>query len=254
VHDIDRTQLETAAGYESGAFGAASYEEFGEGELLESPFSESELTELAAELLSVSSEQELDHFLGKLISGAWRGIKKIGSVVGKVVKPFGGILKAVAKKALPFLGSAVGSLIPIPGVGTALGGAVGTMVSKALETEYEGTSGEDREFEVAKRFVRLAGTAARQVALAKPGMDPQFAAITALNVAARRLASGLQVPQTAATMFDQTTGTCTTCGGTMTDGGAPNIIGPSPLSLAVAGPARSGRWMRRGRKIVLLGA
>jgi hypothetical protein len=42
------------------------------------PFSEAEEIALAAELLSVSSEAELEQFLGKLFNG----IKKVGSFIG----------------------------------------------------------------------------------------------------------------------------------------------------------------------------
>ena len=71
----------------------------------------------------------MEQFLGNVFKKVWKGIKKIA-------KPLGGVLKSVAKKALPFVGSALGSFIPIPGVGTAIGGALGTAVSKALELEY----------------------------------------------------------------------------------------------------------------------
>lgn len=103
--------------------GEWEYPDTGEsyGELdLESPFSEAEEIELAAELLSISSEEELDQFLGKLFKGAWKGIKKVGKFVGKVAKPLGRVLKGVAKAALPVVGGALGSFIPIPGVGTAV--------------------------------------------------------------------------------------------------------------------------------------
>ena len=121
-----------------------------------SAFSEAEEIALAAELLSVSSEAELEQFLG----GLWKKVKKVAGTVGQIAKPFSGILKAVAKKALPFVGGALGSLIPIPGVGTALGTALGKAVSSALEMEFEGMELEDREFEMARRFVRIAGSAA----------------------------------------------------------------------------------------------
>ena len=101
---------------------------------LESPFEEFEEMEYAAELLSIQSEEELDQFLGKLIKRAGRGLSKIG----KVFRPLGGVLKGLAKKALPFVGGALGSFIPIPGVGTAVGTALGSAVSKALEAEFEG--------------------------------------------------------------------------------------------------------------------
>jgi hypothetical protein len=145
----------------------------------ESPFSEAEETELAMELLSVSSEEELDQFLGKLIKG-------VGSAVGKIVKPLSGALKGLAKKALPFVGGALGSFIPIPGVGTAVGSALGSAVSKALEAELTSLELEEQEFEMARRFVRIAGTAAQQAAHSAPSFDSEAAVRSAVIKAARQ--------------------------------------------------------------------
>ena len=194
----------------------------GNGEM-ESPFDEVEEIELTTELLSISNEAELDQFIGKLVKGAFRGIRKVGSAVGRIAKPLGGILKGIAKKALPFVGGALGSLIPIPGVGTAVGTALGSAVSKALEAELEGMDPEDQAFEMARRFVRLAGTAAKQAALAQPGTDPQVAARAAVLTAARQHVPGLQRPAN----------------------------GHSTGAAVCSG--QSGRWIRRGRRIVLLG-
>lgn len=130
----------------------------------------SEEMALAMELLSVSSEAELDQFLGNMFKKVWGGIKKVGSFVGKAVKPFAGALKALAKKALPFVGSALGSFIPVPGVGTAIGGALGSALGKALELEFSGLEQEDQEFEMARRFVRIAHSAANQLADANPSL------------------------------------------------------------------------------------
>jgi hypothetical protein len=118
------------------------------------PFNAEQEMELAMELLAVQSEEELEQFLGKMFKGVWKGIKK-------VAKPLGGILKGIAKKALPFVGGALGSFIPIPGVGTALGRALGGALSNALELEMQEMPGVDRELEVARRFVRIAGSAAQ---------------------------------------------------------------------------------------------
>lgn len=181
----------------------------------ESPFSEAEENELALELLSVASEEELDQFLGKLFKGAWKGIRKVGSAVGKIAKPLGGVLKGLAKKALPFVGGALGSFIPIPGVGTAVGTALGSAVSSALEAEFSGLEAEEQEFEMAKRFVRIAGTAAQQAAQASPGADPQAAVRSAVMGAAKR-----HLPQ---------------------------------LGRAAGGMGDSGRWVRRGDQIVIVG-
>eukprot|EP01034_Spumella_vulgaris_P045618 gene45618-56836_t len=120
--------------------------------------------ELALELMSVTSDAELDQFLGGLFKGALKGLKKVGSAIGKVAKPLGGALKGIAKKALPFVGGALGSFIPIPGVGTAIGSALGGAVAKALELEFSGMEYEQQEFEMARRFVRIAGTAAQLAA------------------------------------------------------------------------------------------
>ncbi|OEZ85294.1 hypothetical protein JAB6_21430 [Janthinobacterium sp. HH104] len=124
-------------------------------------FSEEEELQLAMELLEVASEEELDQFLGNVFKSVWKGVKKVGATIAKVAKPLGGALKAVAKTALPFVGGALGSMIPIPGVGTALGSALGRAASNALELEMESAAPADRELELARRFVRIAGQAAR---------------------------------------------------------------------------------------------
>ncbi|MDC8756602.1 hypothetical protein [Janthinobacterium fluminis] len=178
-----------------------------------SPFNESEEMALAMELLAVASEEELDQFLGNVFKGVWKGIKKVGSVVGKVAKPLGGVLKAVAKQALPFVGGALGSLIPVPGVGTALGSALGSAVSKALEVELEGVDHAQRELEMARRFVRIAGSAAR---LAADGDASPPALQAALRQALRRHLPGAAAAET-------------------------------------EGESQSGRWRRRGNNIVVMG-
>ncbi|MBS3955476.1 MAG: hypothetical protein KGZ88_21220 [Methylomicrobium sp.] len=203
-------------------YAGASY-----GELdLESPFSEAEEIELAAELLSISSEEELDQFLGKLFKGAWKGLKKVGKFVGKVAKPLGRVLKGVAKAALPVVGGALGSFIPIPGVGTAVGSALGGALSKALELEYGELAQEDQEFEIARRFVRIAGTAARQAALADSNSDSQAAAKNAVMAAAQRHVANLPA----------------------------NLNTSGSMMYGARGSAQAGRWIRQGKTIVVLGA
>jgi uncharacterized protein (DUF697 family) len=194
---------------------------------MEGPLSEADEMELAAELLEVQSEEELDQFIGKLFKKVGRGLGKVFR--SPVFKSLGGALKGIAKKALPLAGGALGSLIPIPGVGTALGAAAGNAASDALgETagqmfglELEGMSAEDQEFEVARRVVRLGAEAAKQAADAPPNAPPQAAAKQALVTAAQTHAPGL-----VGANGNQQTGRRR-----------------SP---------RSGRWMRQGRNIVLL--
>lgn len=214
---LESEEFEFAFEGESGAYGEV-YGEIG----LESPFTEAEEMELAAELLEITSEEELDQFLGKLFKGAWRGIKKVGSAVGKIARPLGKALKGVAKVALPIAGKVAGGFFGGP-IGGAIGGKLGSIVSKALEMEFEGLALEDREFEMAQKFVRVAGTAARQAALAQPGGDPQAAANAAVVAAARR-----HLPH-----FSK--------------------LAANPALPSAPGSTNSGRWIRRGRRIVLLG-
>src|ERR1700740_2081024 len=80
MHDIESTQGESdLTGLEAAEPEGFEYnfEQDGATELQsESPFGEIEETELAEELLTVQSEEELDQFLGKLVKKAWRGVKK----------------------------------------------------------------------------------------------------------------------------------------------------------------------------------
>jgi len=186
MHDIDRTQLESNnEAYESGE---SAFELEMTGEAFEGPFNESELNELAMELLSVQNEQELDQFLGSLIKRAGSAIGKFAR--GPVGKALGGVLRSAAKAALPTLGGIAGSFIPIPGVGTLIGRGVGTAISNALE--MEGVQGEDREFETAKKLVEVGGAAAQQVASMPPNAPPQ-AAVQAVRSAMQQ--HGIALPQ-----------------------------------------------------------
>lgn len=164
-------------------------------------FSEEEELQLAMELLDVASEEELEQFLGNVFKSVWKGVKKVGATIAKVAKPLGGALKAVAKTALPFVGGALGSMIPIPGVGTALGSALGRAASNALELE------------LARRFVRIAGQAAR---LAADGDGSARAVESALTRALHQ-----QLPY---------------------------FRSPAPQQ-----EEESGRWRRHGNRIVVMG-
>src|SRR4029077_4408597 len=130
-----------------------SFEYEFEGENSESGvFNESEEMELAAELLEVRDEAELEQFLGDLI-------KKAGSAIGKVVKSrigqaIGGVLKAAAKKALPLAGSALGGMVGGP-LGAQLGGSLANMAGSALRVELEGLRGGHPEVEGAKHVRRF---------------------------------------------------------------------------------------------------
>jgi hypothetical protein len=175
-------------------------------------FNESEEMELAAELLEVRDEAELEQFLGDLI-------KKAGSAIGKVVKSpigqaIGGVLKTAAKKALPLAGTALGGMFGGP-LGAQLGGSLANMAGGALGLELEGLSGEDREFEAAKQFVRFAADTVKN-AVAQPQSNPVAAAAAAIQQAAKVHAPGL-------------------------------------LGSGASHGATSGHWVRQGANIIVVG-
>jgi len=187
-------------------------------------FGEAEAMQLAAELLEVRDEQELDRFLGDLIHKVGR---KIGGIVRSPIgQAIGGMLKGVAKKALPLAGTAVGTFLGGP-LGARIGSGLASMAGKALGLEAESWSQEDREFEGAKQFVRLAADSIRNAAEVGPGVDPRAAAQAAVTQAAQTHAPGLLQP-----------------------GAAPM---PPRGGMWPDAFRQSGRWMRRGNKIVLFG-
>lgn len=231
MHDLDRT-LDASEfemdGYEMGEFEDEfedEYEDEYEDEFefsgdyeFEGVFDEGEEMELAAELLSISDEYEMEQFIGSLIKKAGRKIRKFAkSSTGKAL---GGMLKKLAKKALPIAGRAAGTFFGGP-VGGAIGGKLASAAGKAFGLELEGLSPEDQEFEVAKRFVRFAGEAAKKAAMAPRSAPAQKVAAVAVKAAAKKH--------------------------------APGLLRPGALGRPTSGRKPGGRWIRRGRKIILLG-
>jgi hypothetical protein len=216
---------EAFADQEYGFQGEADYEgdyegdfesDFGQGE---GPFNEEEEIEMAAELLAVSGDQELDQFLGKLIRRASRAVGQIiRSPTGKAVV---GLLKQTAQKALPLVHQAVGTYLGGPG-GDDTGSQAGDVAGEIFGLEVEGMSPEDQELQVARRFVRLAGETASQAAQAPPTAPPHQVARAALVDAARQHAPGL-------------------------------LSSGTETSRAGSRRSQSGRWIRRGRNIILFG-
>ena len=179
-------------------------------------FNENELMELTAELLEITNEAELDLFLGNLV-------KKVGGAIGKVVKSpigraIGGVLKGVAKKALPIAGGALGAWVGGP-LGAKIGSGLASAAGSALGLELESLSQEDREFEGGKQFVRFAADTVKNAISTPSSVNPVSAAQTAATTAAQKY--------------------------------APNLLTPA-ASTPTSGKARSGRWIRKGRNIVLI--
>jgi hypothetical protein len=245
MHDLDRTQQYLEAGeyefehdrefdqeFESQDQGEFESEyESGDHEMEQESIENAEV-DLASELLSVSNDQELDQFLGKFLKRAGRTFRRFArSGLGKGLAQG---LRGIAKAALPTLGGVLGSAIPIPGVGTALGAAAGNMAAGALE--FEGMSGEDREFEIARRVVRVGLDAAANLAAMPEGEATQDELIGTLLNAGRS-----HFPGIVGSVISK---------GALNAGGIPGIR--FPMS-GKPGGARTGRWVRRGNTIVLLG-
>ncbi|MDO7866774.1 hypothetical protein [Nocardioides jiangxiensis] len=145
--------------------------------------------ELAQELLEITNEAELEEFLGKLVRSVARGASSfMKSGIGKAV---GGVLRNVAKTALPMVGSALGSMVA-PGLGTAIGGKLGGMAANLLEAEELESMGEaEAEMEAARRYVRWASGTVRNAMRAPYGAPPRTVARSAAVSSARRYAPAL---------------------------------------------------------------
>jgi hypothetical protein len=232
MHDIDRTTMEY--GQEMSSFEGEQFE-FGQGEWGgEMGMNEQQEAEFANELLNVTNEGELDRFLGDFI-------RKVGSVAGKAIRSpigqaVGGVLKGVAKKALPLAGGALGAYVGGP-LGAKIGSGLASAAGSALGLEGEFT-GEDREYEGARQFVRLAADTVNRASRATSG-DPRAIAQNAATAAARQHAPGLLNRGAIG-------GACVN---------APQGGGFAPAGGGGGGGSgASGRWARQGNKIVLYGA
>lgn len=220
MHDIERTQLELDSEFDELEYTDHEYPESEAG-----VFGEAEEMELAAELLSVSDEAELDQFLGNLI-------KQAGQAIGKAIKSpigrkLGGFLKGAAKKVLPVAAGALGTVVAGP-IGGMLVSKAASAAGDAFGLELEGLSPEDQEFEAARHFVRFAGDAARQACKLPGNAEPEAAAKKAVMKAAHRFAPGLLRPAAHAVQSEVA---------------APSRH-PRPLT---------GRWVREGQRVVLMG-
>jgi uncharacterized protein (DUF697 family) len=155
-----------------------------------SPLTEDQEVELASELMDVGSDAELEQFLGSIISGIARDAGRfLKSPAGHALS---GILTGVAKKALPMVGGALGSVVA-PGIGTAVGSQLGSIASNLFEMELGPMPEEEAEFEVSRRLVQLMAAAAYQAVQAppQPGVSPKAAAWDAVLRAARQYAPGM---------------------------------------------------------------
>lgn len=226
VHDIDNIHYESLDDDEEYEglfeFESPSFEGNFEGEGI---LDEDEEMALAAELLNVSDDEELEQFFGKIFKKAKRWGKKINRATGGLL---GKALRKVAKKALPVVGGALGNFI-VPGAGGLFGAKLASQAGKMFGLELEGMDSDEQEFEVARKFVRFASQAAADAADNEAFMSPHQAVRQAMASSARRYAPGLY----------RTSGR--------------NTRGRGHKSNR-SGSASAGRWVRQGRNIILTGA
>jgi hypothetical protein len=221
MHDLDRTLRSQESQNESYDFEADLFGE-SEGDYEDPSYEISEEAEidLAAELLAVSDEQELEEFFSNLL-------KRAKSYVVPALKKY---LKPLAKRVIPFAGRALGGFIGGP-AGAAIGGKLGSYATTLFEVDFESMDGETQDIEVARRFVRFATAAANNAATSGEVGNPSAVARAAVVNAAREHAPGLIRPR----------------------GPRMNDHRGDVRAVSSSTGGNSGRWIRRDGRIVLLG-
>jgi hypothetical protein len=201
--DIDKTldEMENEVIFETPGYYGNEFE-----------FEDDEVESLAADLLAIQNDDELEEWLGSVFKKIKKGASNfVRSPLFSKVK---GFVRSAAKKAIPMAGRALGTYFGGP-AGGALGGKVGSYFSSLFEGEFEGMSYEDAEFEAAKKFTRFAMGAMSNAAQMPANLDSKEATKQAILNAANRY--------------------------------APSLVGSGRSS------AKSGRWIRKGNQVVLLG-
>ena len=187
-------------------------------------FNEIEEMELAAELLNVSDEYEMEQFIGNLIKGMDEKLDrdpKSRKRWADSKKRINEQIRRDKKVRIKFRKDAISSTRTLVRILKKVAKTMASTVRKGFGLEFEGLSTEDQEFEVARRFVRLAGDAAKQVAQTPMSVPAHRAATVAVKVAAQKHTPGLVRTGIAA---------------------SPSWSG-----------RREGRWIRRGSRIILFG-
>ena len=103
-------------------------------------------SELAGELLDVVNESELENFIGRLVAEAARAADR--RLTPDAQRALVVELSSTAKRTLPALQVALGE--PSRPSGVAADSA-----ARLFGAEFEGMSPEDRDFEIARQFVRF---------------------------------------------------------------------------------------------------
>lgn len=213
----------------------------------EDEYDDEEDSEMAYELLAAESDEEVDQFLGSLLKkavsriklpsfGRRRGRKRRPRPRPRPRAPFGrspygqqlkrnfvSSAKRFGRTMIPSLGRNLGGYFGNrwggPRGGQYGGGAghnIGNWVVDRLGWELEGLAPEEQELKVAKKIIKIAKAAAKKAATTTKKAPPKVIIKAALKAAAKRHLAGSGKKST--------------------------------------GSRYSGRWIRRGNKIVVMGA
>ena len=171
MHDFSPREVRPGALHFAGAANGGSFARLKP----RSPFSDVEERKLASDLLEVTNEAELEQVLGDLSKKARKGVEPAGS---KVNGPVEGLLKTVAKRALPSITAAVGASFGGPDR-DASAAKLGSLVDQALQARVAGLTATDPDLEKCRKlfekyrvFVRLAGKATRAASMAPKELTP----------------------------------------------------------------------------------
>jgi hypothetical protein len=146
--------------------------------------SEEQQMDFASQLMELETEEEFENFLDDLIS---KGVKAVGGFIDSPTgQAVGHVLKDAAKKLLPVAGTVVGGRFGGE-PGAQIGGAIGSALGDALEAEAQA---EEREWEAANVFVRVAVDALDNAVRSPRNADPHELAHHAVAHAMRKHAPG----------------------------------------------------------------
>jgi hypothetical protein len=173
----------------------------------------SEGIEDASALLDVTNETELREYLGGLVADVvGRSGGRLSASTGRALVD--GLVKT-AEQTVPTLSIVLEvGMVPV----SPRGASPAAMAARVYGLELEGMSAEDRDYEIARQFVRFAQAATTEAAHPQAALPDAPAVNAAFAAAAREFAPGLLPPR--------------------------DTISPGPVS---------GPWTRTGNTLVLHG-
>ncbi len=151
-------------------------------------FGDIEELELTSRFLEVTNEQEFATFLNDLMSCVSRRLDR--SLTNSARRSLGRLILVAGRKVFPTTERIFGSSfngLPQSRPGFTLVNPAG----RIFGLELEGLSPEDQELEIARRFVRFAGAAAKRAAIASNYLTTEAMTKSAVECAARKYAPGL---------------------------------------------------------------